>query len=89
MPVDGGTIWYRVSGSGGQGTFQQVDVTEKDCEAVSAALAKKPAEKAKLDGLRQQMMSGALDRQAMRAESEKIYAAVGIDAKIAGACRRK
>ena len=76
-------------GQGGQGGFQQVDVTEKDCKAVSAALAKKPAEKAKLDGLRQQMMSGALDRQAMRAESEKIYAAVGVDAKIAGACRRK
>ncbi len=76
-------------GQGGQSGFQQVDVTEKDCKAVSAALAKKPAERAKLDGLRQQMMNGVLDRQAMRAESEKIYAAVGVDAKIAGACRRK
>lgn len=76
-------------GQGGQGGFQQVDVTDKDCKAVTAAFAKKPAEKAKLDGLRQQVMSGAMDRQAMRAESEKIYAAVGVDAKIAGACRRK
>ena len=77
------------SGQGGQGGFQQVDVTDKDCKAVTAAFAKKPAEKAKLDNLRQQMMSGTMDRQAMRAESEKIYAAVGVDARIAGACRRK
>jgi HlyD family secretion protein len=76
-------------GQGGQGGFQQVEVTDKDCKAVTAAFAKKPAEKAKLDGLRQQVMSGAMDRQAMRAESDKIYAAVGVDSKIAGACRRK
>ena len=74
---------------GGQGGFQQVDVTEKECKAVTAAFAKNPAEKAKLDGLRQQMMSGAMDRDAMRTESSRIYAAVGVDARIAGACRRK
>ena len=74
---------------GGQGGFQQVEVTETDCKTVAAAFAKKPAEKAKLDALRQQMMSGTMDRQAMRAESERIYAAVGVDARIAGACRRK
>ncbi|MEO8619435.1 MAG: efflux RND transporter periplasmic adaptor subunit, partial [bacterium] len=76
-------------GQGGQGGFQQIDVTDAQCKAVTTAFAKKPAEKAKLDGLRQQMMSGAMDREAMRAESDKIYAAVGVDARVGGACRRK
>jgi HlyD family secretion protein len=76
-------------GGGGQGGSQMPDVSGKDCKAVTAAFAKKPAEKAKLDALRQQMMSGALDRDAMRTESAKIYAAVGVDQRIAGACRRK
>jgi hypothetical protein len=75
-------------GQGGQG-FQMPDVSDADCKAVTAAFAKKPAEKAKLDGLRAQMMSGSMDRDAMRAESQRIYAAVGVDARIAGACRRK
>ncbi len=76
-------------GQGGQDSFQQMDVTDAQCKTVAAAFAKKPAEKAKLDALRQQVMSGAMDRQAMRPESEKIYAAVGVDARVAGACRRK
>ncbi|CAN5879422.1 hypothetical protein BH11GEM1_BH11GEM1_26920 [soil metagenome] len=76
-------------GQGGQGGFQQIDVTDAQCKTVTAAFAKKPAEKAKLDALRQQMMSGALDREAARAEQDKIYAAVGVDARFAGACRRK
>ncbi|MEO5816211.1 MAG: efflux RND transporter periplasmic adaptor subunit [Gemmatimonadaceae bacterium] len=76
-------------GQGGQGGFQQVEVTDADCKAVAAAFAKKPAEKAKLDGLRARMQSGELDREGMRAESTRIYAAVGVDAPKAGACRRK
>jgi HlyD family secretion protein len=75
-------------GQGGQG-FQMPDVSDADCKAVTAAFAKKPAEKTKLDALRQQMQSGSMDREAMRTESQKIYAAVGVDARIAGACRRK
>ena len=75
-------------GQGGGG-FQQIEVTDAQCKTVASAFARKPAEKAKLDGLRAQMMSGAMDRQAMRAESEAIYKAVGVDAQIAGACRRK
>ena len=76
-------------GQGGQSGFQQVDVTDAQCKTVTAAFAKKPAEKAKLDAIRQQMMSGAMDRQAARGEQDKIYAAVGADARVAGACRRK
>lgn len=73
----------------GQGQQQMPDVSDKDCAVVTAAFKKKPAELAKLDALRQQMMSGQGDRQTMRAEQEKIYTAVGVDARIAGACRRK
>jgi hypothetical protein len=71
------------------GGFQQIDVTDAQCKTVTAAFAKKPAERKKLDDMRAQMMSGTMDRQAMRTESEKIYAAVGVDARVAGACRRK
>jgi HlyD family secretion protein len=71
------------------GGFQLPDVTDKDCKAVAAAFGKKPAEKAKLDAMRKQVMSGQMDREAMRTESTKIYAAVGVDQRIAGACRRK
>ncbi len=76
-------------GPGGQGGFQQVDVTDAQCKAVTAAFAKKPAELKKLDDLRAQMLAGTMDRQAMRGESEKIYLAVGVDSRVAGACRRK
>ena len=76
-------------GQGGQGGFQMPNVSDADCKAVTAAFAKKPAEKAKLEALRQQMQGGSMDREAMRTESQKIYTAVGVDARIAGACRRK
>ncbi len=76
-------------GQGRQGGMQMPDVSDSDCAAVTAAFKKKPAELAKLDALRQQMMSGQGDRETMRAEQQKIYAAVGVDARIAGACRRK
>ena len=72
---------------GGQGGFQMPNVSDTECAAVTAAFAKKPAEKAKLDALRQQMMGG--DRDAARVEMQRIYAAVGVDARVAGACRRR
>jgi HlyD family secretion protein len=73
----------------GQGGFQMPEVTDKDCAAVTAAMQKKPAEAKKLDGLRDRMRSGELDRAAMREESQKIYAALGVDPRIAGACRMR
>ena len=75
-------------GPGGQG-FQMPEVTDAQCATVTAAFAKKPAEQAKLDALRQQMMSGEIDRDAMRTQSQQIYSAVGVDARIAAACRRR
>jgi hypothetical protein len=79
----------RAGGPGGGQGVQMPEVSDKDCGVVTAAMAKKPAEQAKLDALRQQMMSGAIDRDAMRTETQKIYAAVGVDARVAAACRRR
>jgi HlyD family secretion protein len=67
---------------------QQVQVTDAQCAEVTAAFAKKPAEKKKLDDLMVQLRSGG-DMQALRGEMQAIYAAVGVDARVAGACRRR
>lgn len=72
----------------GQG-FQMPEVSDQECAAVTAALAKKPDEVKKLEALRERMRSGEIDRDAMRAESQKIYAALGVDGRIAGACRMR
>jgi HlyD family secretion protein len=71
----------------GQGGFQMPEVTDKQCADVRTALAKKPDEARKLDALRERVRSGELDRNAMREESQKIYAALGVDSRVAGACR--
>ena len=72
----------------GQGR-QQIEVTDKQCADVKAALAKKPDLQKKLDDLRTKARSGEIDFSAMREQSEKLYAAAGIDMRVAGACRRK
>ncbi|HEU4996259.1 MAG TPA: efflux RND transporter periplasmic adaptor subunit [Gemmatimonadaceae bacterium] len=76
-------------GGGRQGGFQMPEVSDKDCADVKAAIAKKPTEAKKLEDLRAQMMSGQVDRNAMREESQKLYAAIGIDGRVAMACRRR
>jgi HlyD family secretion protein len=72
----------------GQGR-QQIEVTDKQCADVKAALAKKPDLQKKLDDLRNKARSGELDFSAMRDESQKLYTSAGIDMRVAGACRRK
>jgi HlyD family secretion protein len=72
----------------GQGR-QQIDVTDKQCSDVKAALAKKPDLQKKLDDLRTKARSGELDFSAMRDASERLYTSAGIDMRVAGACRRK
>ena len=68
---------------------QQIEVTDKQCADVKAALAKKPDLQKKLDDLRTKARSGEIDFSAMRDQSEKLYASAGIDMRVAGACRRK
>jgi HlyD family secretion protein len=72
----------------GQGR-QQIEVTDKQCSDVKAALAKKPDLQKKLDDLRTKARSGELEFAAMRDESEKLYKSAGVDMRVAGACRRK
>jgi HlyD family secretion protein len=76
---------------GGQGPqgggFQMPEVTDKQCVDVKTAMDKKPDEVKKLDALRERMRSGQVDRNAMRDEQQKIYAAIGVDARVAAACR--
>jgi HlyD family secretion protein len=74
---------------GGQGGFQMTEVSDKDCAAVKSALDKKPAEGKKLDALREKMRSPDADRNALREEQSKVYAELGVDSRIAGACRMK
>jgi HlyD family secretion protein len=68
---------------------QLIDVTDKDCEAVKAAFAKHPDAEQKLTGLRARVQSGELDFQAVRTESQKIYESIGLDPRVAGACRMR
>jgi HlyD family secretion protein len=79
-----------VSDQGQQGQGGQMpDVSDKDCAAVKATLAKHPDSEQKLAGLRARVQSGELDFQAVRAESQKIYDSIGLDPKVAGACRMR
>ena len=73
----------------GQGGFQLPDVSDKQCADVRAAMDKKPAEVKKLEGLRERMRNGEIDRQTMMQESQAIYAAIGVDARVTMACRRR
>jgi HlyD family secretion protein len=74
-------------GQGGQrGGFNLPQVTDKQCEAVTATLAKHPEVQTKISDLRTRMTSGEIDRQAMQAEMQKIYTAAGLDAGVARAC---
>jgi HlyD family secretion protein len=76
-------------GRGGRGRGPQVEVTDQDCAAVTAAFAKHPDAEKQLSALRERMQKGELDMQQMRDESQKIYAAVGVDQRVAGACRMR
>jgi len=73
----------------GFGGRQQIEVTDKQCADVKAALAKKPDLQKKLDDLRAKARSGEIDFSAMRDQSEQLYKSAGIDMRVAGACRRK
>jgi hypothetical protein len=76
-------------GGAGRQRGQMPDVSDKDCEAVKTAFAKHPDAEQKLASIRTRVQSGELDFQASRAESQKIYETVGVDARIAGACRMR
>ena len=74
---------------GSGGAIQQVEVTDADCRKVTDAMAKKPAVARKLDAIREQMRNPDADRRALMESMTPIYAELGIDSRVAGACRRR
>ena len=71
---------------GRRGNMPQV--TDEECKAIDAAIAKKPADKKKLDDLRAQMQGLAREeRGAINAQIQQIYTTLGVDARKAGSCR--
>jgi len=74
---------------GGQGGFQQVEVSDKECADIKTAIEKKPADKKKLDDLSEKMRAPDADRRALRDEQTQLYTAMGVDGRKAGACRMK
>lgn len=73
---------------GGRG---RVQVSPEECATITAAIDKKPKEKAKLDSLRSQMsamrVSGG-DVSPLRKQMNAIYKAIGVDTTKAGPCSR-
>jgi RND family efflux transporter MFP subunit len=62
-------------------------VSEQECSTFRAALAKKPEVAKQLQDMRQKMMSGEIDFAAMREQSQKLYAELGVDPAIARGCQ--
>jgi HlyD family secretion protein len=73
----------------GGGGFQPVEVTDADCKKVSDALKKQPAVAKQLDALREQMRNPDADRRALFTQTQELYTKLGVDARVAGACRRR
>ncbi len=72
---------------GGRG--QLPSVSDADCKKVSDAMAAKPDVAAQLAGLRQKMQRGEIDMAALREESQKLYAALGVEPMVARACQQR
>ena len=84
-----GDVDLAFQGQQGGGNFQMPQVTDDECKAITAAIAKKPAEKKKLDDLMAKMRQPDADRRALMGEARTIYDAIGVDSRKAGACRRR
>ena len=73
---------------GGQGRRMQLpDVTDQQCTQVAAAFTRNPAAQTKLNGIRDRLRSGEIDRAIARSESEAVYATLKVDPLVARACQ--
>ncbi len=75
----------------GGGRGNRVQVSPAECGVITAAIDKKPKQKATLDSLRSQMMAmrGAGGNMApLRSQMNAIYKAIGVDTTKAGPCSR-
>jgi len=64
-------------------------VTDSQCKEIEAAYVKKPESRAKLTALRERMRGGEIDRVQMLSESRAIYSELGVDGRVAMACRMR
>ncbi|MDQ3697656.1 MAG: efflux RND transporter periplasmic adaptor subunit [Gemmatimonadota bacterium] len=71
----------------GGGQAQLPEVTAQQCEEVRAAFGKAPDAQGKLDALRDRMRAGEIDREQLMTNSRAIYAELGVDMRVAMACR--
>jgi HlyD family secretion protein len=71
------------------GGRQQVAVTDQQCADVRGVLARRAAERRNLDELQTRMRSGNADRTTIVGEMRAIYQAIGVDPRVAMACRRR
>jgi HlyD family secretion protein len=89
---------------GGRGGFQMPQVSDEECKKIDADIAKHGKEKKQIDALRSRMttmrgqMSGGggggggggnPEMRALNDSLRAIYTAIGVDARTAGACRRR
>lgn len=72
-----------------QGRGQQVQVTDEQCTAVTAAFGKNPDARKQLDDIRSRLQSQELDRQAAMQQMGQIYQKLGVEQRIATACRMR
>jgi HlyD family secretion protein len=98
--ANGGANAGRTGAAGGEVALDQQEqqpgsrrgnmpqVTAEECKALDATIAKKPAEKKKIDDLRAKMQGlSREERGALNTELQGIYKTLGVDARKAGACR--
>lgn len=62
--------------------------TPAQCDSLRAAMAKHPAASARLQAIRQQIQSGALDFAAARTQMRAVYDSLHVDPRLARACAR-
>ncbi|HEX9564892.1 MAG TPA: efflux RND transporter periplasmic adaptor subunit [Gemmatimonadaceae bacterium] len=79
----------RGQGRQGRQGFQMPEVTDADCQKVRDAFAKAPTAQTTLQGLRGRMQGGEIDQARLRAISDSVYKAVGLDAGVARACQAR
>lgn len=72
-----------------QGGGNLPQVSDQDCAKVRDVMAAKPDVTRQLQALFPRVQRGEIDFDAMRAESAKLYAALGVDANVARACQRR
>jgi HlyD family secretion protein len=76
-------------GRAGLAGRQRIDVTDQQCADVQSALARRPADRKKLEDLQTRMRAPDADRATLGGEMRAIYQGVGVDARVAMACRRR